>query len=239
MIRTLIVDDEPPARARLKRMLDTQDGVDVVGEAATGNQAINMIAELKPDLLLLDISMPGLDGMSLAASLKSSPDAPLVVFCTAWTDKALQAFECDGVDYLVKPVRMERLRDALAKVSRMLTPVAGQQSGSHFLRSTVGGKTSLLALDEVICLVAEDKYTTVYLEGFETVINDSLVDLEQRFPEKFMRIHRNSLVAVKYIRGLEKTPSGPSVLRLAGTGFKPEVSRRKLSAIRKFIRELG
>jgi two-component system response regulator AlgR len=140
-------------------------------------------------------------------------------------------------------VRAERLKEALAKAGRLIAPPSSTASEAEpenqFLRATVGGKTLLVKLDEIICLVAEDKYTTVHLRGAKTVINDSLVDLEQRFPEKFMRIHRNSLVAPKFIRGLEKNTTGACLLQMAGLDFKPEVSRRKVSAIRKFIRDVG
>lgn len=243
MIRTLIIDDEPPARARLMRMMKALPGCEVCGEASSGKQALEMIRSLKPGVILLDISMPGIDGMTLARTLKSMPAAPVVIFCTAWPDQALQAFDCDAVDYLVKPVRAGRLQDAMAKAGRMIAPRLSiedeHKPETEFLRATVGGKTLLVDLDEIICLVAEDKYTTVHLKNAKTVINDSLVDLEQRFPEKFMRVHRNSLVAPKFIRGLEKSSPGACFVQLAGTDFTPEVSRRKLSAIRKFIRDAG
>lgn len=243
MIRTLVIDDEPPARARLMRMMEALPGCEVCGEAASGKQALEKIKSLNPDVLLLDISMPGMDGMTLARTLKSMPVAPVVIFCTAWPDQALQAFDCDAVDYLVKPVRAERLKDAMAKAGRMITPrssAAGEhQTETRYLRATVGGRTLLVNLDEIICLVAEDKYTTVHMKNAKTVINDSLVDLEQRFPDKFMRIHRNSLVAPRFIRGLEKSSPGACLLQLAGTDFMPEVSRRQLSTIRKFIRDAG
>lgn len=243
MIRILIIDDEPPARARLIRMLGTMPECEVCGEAGSGKQALEKIRRLNPDLLLLDISMPGMDGMTLARTLKSVPVAPVVVFCTAWPDQALQAFDCDAVDYLVKPVRAERLKEAIAKAERIISRPASsadeEKTDNLFLRATVGGKTRLVELDEIICLVAEDKYTTVHLKGTKTVINDSLVDLEQRFPQKFMRIHRNALVAPKFIRGLEKSNSGACLLQVAGTDFRPEVSRRQVSTIRKFIRDAG
>lgn len=243
MLRTLIIDDEPPARARLKRMLDALPECEVCGEAGSGQQALEKIRSMSPDLLLLDISMPGMDGMTLARTLKSMPAAPLVVFCTAWPDQALQAFDCDAIDYLVKPIRSERLKEAIAKAGRMIgsNPATASQAktDNRFLRATVAGKTLLVNVDEIICLVAEDKYTTVHLQGAKTVINDSLVDLEQRFPEKFMRVHRNTLVAPRFIRGLEKSAPGASLLHLAGTDFMPEVSRRKLSTIRKFLRGAG
>lgn len=221
----------------MKRLLEAVPDCELAGEAASGSRALELIEALEPDLLLLDISMPGIDGMSLARKLKAMESAPAVVFCTAWPDRALDAFEHDAVDYLVKPVRLERLQAAVAKVARMLHHPADGQAGRHFLRSTVGGRTTLVALEKVICLVSEDKYTTVIHREGQTVINESLVELEKRFPEQLMRVHRNALVAPGAIRGLERQGSGPAFLLLEGTGFKPEVSRRKLAAMRKYLRE--
>jgi two-component system response regulator AlgR len=238
MLRILIIDDEPPARARLKRMLAGIPDCAVVGEAATGEAALTQIAAYQPDMLLLDISMPGLDGMALARRLRAQDPAPAVVFCTAWPDQALEAFDCDAVDYLVKPVRPERLKSALDKVARMTGEGSSAEAGP-FLRSKVGGKTMLVSLGDVICLLAEDKYTTVVFGTGKTVINDSLVELERRFPEHLLRIHRNALVAPERIRGLETSPAGSACLVLEGTDLRPEVSRRKLSAIRRLLREMG
>lgn len=238
MIRTLIVDDEPPARARLRRMIEALPECEVSGEAGSGATALKMIKASKPDLVLLDISMPGLDGMGLAAELQEMESAPEIVFCTAWPDQALEAFNRDAVDYLVKPVRKERLQAAVAKVARLLA-ANNPQISQQFLRSTVGGKTLLIRLEDVICLVAEDKYTTVCYEKGKTVINDSLVELERRFPGLMLRVHRKSLVAPGRIRGLERTRSGKCLLVLNGTKERPEVSRRQLSTVRQLIRDLG
>jgi two-component system response regulator AlgR len=239
MIRTLIIDDEPPARARMKRLLADESRCEVVGEAGSGARALELVRQLEPDLLLLDISMPGMDGMALARSMREMEKAPAVVFCTAWPDQALEAFDCDAVDYLVKPVRLERLQAAVAKVTRILSQERQGLPTNKFLRSSVGGKTLLVALSDVICLVAEDKYTTVYYREGKTVINDTLIDLEKRFPDQLLRVHRNALVAPDTIRGLERLISGSTFVVLEGTGFKPEVSRRKLSAVRKYLREFG
>jgi len=239
MIRTLIIDDEPPARARMRRMLESLPGCEVAGEAASGARALEMIGELEPDLLLLDISMPGMDGMALARTLQAMEDAPAVVFCTAWPDQALDAFDHDAVDYLVKPVRRERLAAAVAKVSRLLAGGPAPQAHVHYLRSTVGGRIRLVALADVICLLAEDKYTTVIYREGRTVINDPLVELEKRYPQQLMRVHRNALVAPGAVRGLERYASGQVCVLLEGTDVTPEVSRRQLAALRRYLRESG
>jgi len=236
MLRILIIDDEAPARNRLRRLLVDVPAVHVVGEAATGQEAMRLIPVKEPDVLLLDISMPGLDGMSLARTLQEQGSSPAIIFCTAWSDQAVEAFECDAVDYLVKPVRKERLETALDKARRHIAKGSTQAGG--FLRSTLGGKVSLLPLSEVICLIAEDKYTTVVHENGSLVINQSLLEMEDEHGDIFMRIHRGTLVAKNRIRGLEKSPEGHHFLLLEGCDDHPQVSRRNLPAVRKLIREL-
>jgi len=237
MLRILIIDDEVPARNRLRRMLAEVPAVNVVGEAATGQEALRLIPQTAPDVLLLDISMPGMDGMTLAQMLQQQDRAPAIIFCTAWSDQAVEAFECDAVDYLVKPVRAERLELALDKARRFIARLDAGATGP-FLRSTLGGKVSLLPLADVICLNAEDKYTTVVHKNGELVINQSLRDLEHEHADILIRIHRGTLVAKKCIRGLEKTSDGRHFLQLEACDARPQVSRRNLPAIRKLIREL-
>jgi two-component system response regulator AlgR len=238
MLNILIIDDEAPARDRLRRLVEAIDGCDVAGEAASAAEALEQIRELKPHVLLLDISMPGMDGMSLARFLAQGDSSPGVIFCTAYQDQALEAFEQEAVDYLVKPVRAERLEKALEKARRYLGdgPAEGEE---HFLRSTLGGKVVLTPIHRVICLLAEDKYTTVIHENGSTVIDDSLTDLEYRFEDIFFRIHRNALVSRKHIRGLERKYDGHTQVLLSGTDHKPEVSRRNVSLLRKLLNELS
>jgi len=238
MLNILIIDDEAPARDRLNRMVKAISGFEVAGEAHSAAQALEQISLLNPDVLLLDISMPGMDGMSLARVLQEGGASPAVIFCTAYQDQALEAFEREAVDYLVKPVRPERLEQSLEKAKRYLGDSQGQ-AADHFLRSTVGGKVVLTPIQRVICLVSEDKYTTVLHEVGETVIDESLTELEQRFPELFFRVHRNALVSRTHIRGLERTPDGQTLVMLSGTDRKPEVSRRNISALRKLLSQLS
>ena len=237
MLKILIIDDEAPARNRLRRMLADAPAVHVVGEAATGMEALQLIPLKEPDVLLLDISMPGLNGMKLAKMLQQERQAPAIIFCTAWSDQAVEAFECDAVDYLVKPVRAERLLLALDKARRFLAGPDSGASGS-FLRSTLGGKVKLIPMNEVIYLCAEDKYTTVVYLGGKMMINQSLAELENEYEDILVRVHRSALVIKKRIRGLEKSPDGHHFLQLDGCEDRPQVSRRNLPAIRKFIRKL-
>ena len=238
MLNILIIDDEAPARDRLHRMVEALSGFEVAGEACSAAQALDQISLLNPDVLLLDISMPGMDGMSLARVLQEGGASPAVIFCTAYQDQALEAFEREAVDYLVKPVRPERLEQSLEKAKRYLGDTR-QETADHFLRSTVGGKVVLTPIQRVICLVSEDKYTTVLHEVGETVIDESLTDLEQRIPDLFFRVHPNALVSRKHIRGLERTSDGQTLVSLSGTDRKPEVSRRNISSLRKLLSQLS
>ncbi|MBT8050261.1 MAG: LytTR family DNA-binding domain-containing protein [Gammaproteobacteria bacterium] len=239
MWNILIIDDEQPARDRLRRLVAAMEDYRVTGEAANGNQALDRIRELGPDILLLDISMPGMDGMALANQLQEVGASPAIVFCTAYQDQALGAFEVEAVDYVVKPVRAERLEKALDKAARYLGKESGGEGEQqHFLRSTVGGKVVLTPVSRVICLLAEDKYTTVIHEGGDTVVDESLTELEQSYPSNFFRVHRNALVSRKHLRGLERTHEGHTQVLLSGTDRRPEVSRRNVSALRKLLSEL-
>lgn len=237
MLRILIVDDETPARDRLRRMLSELPNFEVVAEAGSGQQAMQCIEQLSPDILLLDISMPGMDGMTLARTLQKGGSQPAIIFCTAYQNQALEAFEAQAVDYLVKPVRAERLAQALEKARRFLGDREDQAS-SAFLKSTVGGKVLLTPVQRVICLLAEDKYTTVVHENGRTVIDDSLTELESRHGDVFFRIHRNALISIRHLRGLERSDNGTVLAVLSGTAERPEVSRRNVTALRRLLAEL-
>ena len=239
MKHILIIDDEKPARDRLRRLVDAMTGYEVAGEAINGSDALEKIRELTPDILLLDISMPGMDGMSLAHVLQDSGAAPAIIFCTAYQDQALSAFEVEAVDYVVKPVRAERLEKALDKAGRYMGEEGEGREEQHFLRSTVGGKVVLTPVARVICLVAEDKYTTVVHENGTTVVDESLTELENCYPSFFFRVHRNALVSRKHLRGLERTSEGSTQVLLSGTERRPEVSRRNVSALRKLLSEIS
>ncbi|HLF32101.1 MAG TPA: LytTR family DNA-binding domain-containing protein [Xanthomonadales bacterium] len=233
----LIVDDEPLARDRLHRMVLAFSQYEVVGEAGSGDEALEAIGRLQPDILLLDISMPGMTGMDLARVIQRGGLGTAVIFCTAYQNQALEAFEAEAVDYLVKPVRAGRLEQALEKARRYLGDRQNELEDG-FLRSTVAGKVMLISAQRVICLLAEDKYTTVVHENGKTVIEDSLLDLEQRFPDRFFRIHRNALISRGHLRGVSRGTDGHARAVLSGTDQQPEVSRRNVSALRKLLNNL-
>jgi two-component system response regulator AlgR len=209
----------------------------VAGTARSGEEALDAIAQLQPDILLLDISMPGMDGMKLAQVMQRSGMRAAVIFCTAYQNQALEAFEAEAIDYLVKPVRAERLLQALEKARRYLGD-REDATPDEYLRSTVGGKVMLTPVNRVICLLAEDKYTTVVHENGTTVIEESLLELENRFPQEFFRIHRNALISRRHLRGMERDNAGRVLAVMSGTDQRPEVSRRNFAAVRKLLSQL-
>jgi len=241
-MRVLIVDDEPLARERLRRMAE-EGGAEVVGEAGDGKAALLACARLKPDVVLLDIRMPGMDGIEAARHLAALNTAPAVIFTTAYGDYALQAFEAQAVDYLLKPVRAERLSQALEKARRltqgqMAALVAAEpcaQGRSH-LSSSLHGNLTLIPIEEVLFLRAELKYVTVRHSHGESLIEDSLKALEDEFGERFVRIHRNALVARAAIEGLEKSADGLVRMKVRGCPERLEISRRHLPEVRRLLR---
>jgi two-component system, LytTR family, response regulator AlgR len=232
-MRVLIVDDEPLARMRLAALLGECEGVEVIGQVGDGEAAMAAIGTQRPDLLLLDINMPGLDGTALARRL-GHRSRPQVVFCTAYETHALEAFDLGAVDYLLKPVRLERLRDALRRTERRLDE-APRETGGH-LYGRLRGEPVRIALEEVICLLAEEKYVAVQHAGGQLLIEESLRQIEEAYPEQLVRLHRNCLVPHTRLVGLRTTADGRALARLAGTDLQPEVSRRNLPAIRKLLR---
>lgn len=232
-MRVLIVDDEPLARARLAALLQECEDVDVAGSVGDGEAALGLLAELNPDVLLLDINMPGLDGKALAARL-AHRSRPQIVFCTAYEAHAVHAFELGAADYLLKPVRLERLRDALKRVRQRLD--AQQRAPAAWLHARVRGEPVRMALEEVVYLLAEEKYVIAHRHGDSLLLDESLRQLEETYPDQLIRLHRNCLVPAHRLVGLKTLGDGRVLARLAGTDFSPEVSRRNLPALRKLLR---
>jgi two-component system response regulator AlgR len=233
MMRVLIVDDEPLARARLAALLGECDAVEVVGSVGDGESALAAINRLQPDLLLLDVNMPGLDGTALAQRLGDRA-RPQVVFCTAYEAHALKAFELGAVDYLLKPVRLERLREALQRARQRLAEVP--REAVAWLHGRLRGEEIRIALDEVICLLAEEKYVVVQHRRGELLIEESLRQLEEAYPDQLIRLHRNCLVPPARLLGIRTLADGRVLARLDGTELGPEISRRNLPAVRKLLR---
>lgn len=232
-MRVLIVDDEPLARTRLASLLQECEDVEVVGSVADGEAALAVLSETQPDLLLLDINMPGLDGKALAARL-ANRTRPQIVFCTAYEAHAVHAFDLGAADYLLKPVRVERLRDALKRVRQRLDAHPREPTG--WLHARVRGEPVRMALDEVVCLLAEEKYVIAHRSGDQLLLDESLRQLEETYPDQLIRLHRNCLVPAHRLVGLKTLADGRVLARLAGTDFSPEVSRRNLPTLRKLLR---
>lgn len=240
-LQVLIVDDEPLARARLRRLLADCRQPDAVaaGEAGTAAHAMTLVRNQSFDAVLLDVQMPGADGMALAATWRELEVSPPVVFVTAHPEYAVQAFEVDAIDYLTKPVRLQRLQKALQKIARRQpTPVAADAT-QPFLTVTAQGRTERVPLADVLFFKAEDKYVMACTGGDEYLLDTSLVQLERAHAARFLRIHRNALVARNAIRALVREREGPDaegwVVELAGTETTLAVSRRQLPQIRAIL----
>jgi two-component system response regulator AlgR len=244
-MKILIVDDEAPARTRLRRIVEELEGCVVSGEAANGREALQLTASLQPDILLLDIRMPGMDGLETAQHLQSLGQSPAVIFTTAYNDYALQAFEAHAVDYLLKPVRQERLADALQH-ARLLTRVKASTlreasetpASRQRICASIRGSLQLIEVDDIRYFQADQKYVTVVTPDSEVLIEDTLKALEEEFADRFVRIHRNALAARCYIEGLVRDDEGHGRLRLSGIATTLEVSRRHIAEIRRLVKAL-
>lgn len=240
-MKVLVVDDEAPARARLARLLESVDDCELVGEAADGSSAIELTERESPDVLLLDIRMPGMDGLEVARHVAGADPPPAVIFTTAYGDHALEAFETHAADYLVKPIRAERLAAALAGARRrnraQLAALAEAGGPRTRLCARLGGELQLVAVEDVIYFQAEHKYVTVRHRGGELLIEESLKALESEFGERFLRIHRNALVAPARVAGLRRESDGGHRIRFHDIEDTLEVSRRHLPGVRRRLRD--
>ncbi|HSB97856.1 MAG TPA: LytTR family DNA-binding domain-containing protein [Spongiibacteraceae bacterium] len=257
-MKVLIVDDEPLARARLRRQLASVPDASVVGEADNGEQALQACAALRPQVVLMDIRMPGTDGLSAALQLAQQPDAPAVIFCTAYDEYAIDAFETNAVAYLLKPVNQDKLALALARAERLSAmqlnalraPLpttqahATQASATQApaTRSHISAKSrrgmELIALADVRYFIADQKYVTVYHRHGEVLIDDTLKELEDEFGVRLLRVHRNALVVLEHIVGLERIALGQYRIKLTDLEHGPQVSRRHLTEVRRALEQL-
>ncbi len=242
-MQILIVDDEQLARDRLARMVQDLDGHQVVGEASNGVRAVEMASQVRPDLVLLDIRMPGMDGLEAARHLLELEEPPAVVFCTAYEEHAIEAFDVQAVGYLLKPVRKNDLARILSAVHRLnKAQLAALHDGGATRRSHISARTrrgiELVPLHEVCYFQADQKYVTVRHAAGELIIDETLRDLEREFEALFIRIHRNALVSSRAIEGIERNEDGHYRVRLKGIDEELEISRRHVSAVRKFVRKM-
>ena len=236
----LVVDDEPPARARLRRMLEELPGADCSGEAGTGEEALELARASPPDVVLLDIRMPGMGGLEAARRLALLPEPPAVIFTTAYEQHALEAFDVEASGYLLKPIRRERLAAALERAQRpsraQLSRIAEAVEARSHVTARVRDQLKLIPVAEILYFFAEQKYTTVRHLGGENLIEDSLRALEEEFAQQFVRVHRSALVAVAHVEALERAPDGACVVRLRHGGGELPVSRRLAAEVARRLR---
>jgi two-component system response regulator AlgR len=246
-MRVLIVDDEKPARERLKQLLNDEADYELAGEAENGSDALRLANELTPDIVLLDIRMPGLDGIETAHHLSTMESPPAIVFATAYDEYAIDAFDARAVGYVLKPVRRSRLVAALEQASK-LAPSALESVASEArlpvtrrhvcVRSH--GKLQLIPVGEILCFRADQKYVTVDHENGHDLIDEPLKALAEAFADEFVRIHRGALVAVRHIDRVEKTEDGKSLVVLRENSQVEDkeliISRRHLAEVRRRLK---
>jgi len=228
-IQVLIVDDEPPAVERLSGIVATFSDCQVVGCESRSDRVVQRCRQLQPDVVLLDVEMPGVDGIQLAPGLGQLEHAPLVIFVTAHDQYAVKAFDVDAVDYVVKPVRPARLRQALDRVAAARSP------GKQCLPARIGDRLMRIPLDEIRAFTAEDKCTLVHSLGGQAVLDASLKVVEREFGDRFVRTHRSALVSRHHLRVLFTDRSDVTRVEVEGIDIRPEVSRRNQARIKKLL----
>ena len=246
-MKILIVDDEKPARDRLRQLVDDLGDHAVVGEAGNGAQALALTTELQPDVVLLDIRMPGMDGIETAHHLNALDEPPAVVFATAYDEYAIDAFDARAIGYVLKPVRRERLERALNHAERLtartlneLSTESGLAGRRNHVCARVQGELRLIPLDDIRCFVADQKYVSVHHRGGRNLIDDSLKSLEEEFAADFVRIHRSALVKVNEIDRFEKQSDGKTRVLLRGDSQESAdtliISRRHVADVKRRLR---
>jgi two-component system response regulator AlgR len=240
-VKLLIADDEAPARERLRRLVGEIGAPwEIAAEAADGAQALRECGRSPIDVALLDVRMPGMDGLACATALGGLAAPPAVIFVTAYEEHALAAFDANAVDYLLKPIRRERLERALHRAQRLthaqLTALGAQATDHEYLVATYRGGLQRIPVDRVLYLRAEQKYVVARHAGGEALLEESLRSLEERFGDRFIRIHRNALVARDAVVGLAREGDGNTYVCLRGTEERLEVSRRHLPELRAWMR---
>lgn len=241
-MRIIVVDDEPLARERLKAQIHDGELGEIVAEAGNGEDAIKSIHEVTPDVVLLDIRMPGMDGIETARHIMRLSDPPAVIFTTAYDEHALAAFDANAIDYLLKPIRANRLQRALEKARRTNALGASeieklaQAGGRTQISGLVHGDITLISIDRVRYFQADQGYVDVVWDDGSMLIEESLRSLEEEFSTGFIRIHRNSLVALAHVIGLNRDSDGNHFVELANCEIRLPVSRRLVGQVRNRLR---
>lgn len=246
-MRVLVVDDEMPARLRLRQILEDIDGYECVGEASNGEAALRFAEREAPDIVLLDIRMPGMGGIETAHHLNALDQPPAVVFATAYDEYAVDAFDARAVGYVLKPVRRERLQAALEQASRLaaatlseLADASGGESRRQHICAQSQGRMELIPVASIRAFQADQKYVAVQHADGVCLIDESLKSLEAEFGDRFVRIHRGSLVSIAHIEAIERMPDGKSRVRLRGASPDDDnaliISRRHLADVRRRLK---
>lgn len=243
----LICDDEPLAIERLSRLV-TQLGHQVVAKATHGQQALDLAQSLEPDVILLDIQMPEMDGLSCAKMLRELDPMPAIVFCTAYDHHALDAFKSNAEGYLLKPVMQQELQQVLEHIIKLtqaqMSTIKQKENMDEIKisRHQIAAKTyrgvELVPVENIYYFLADQKYVTVRHKNGSVLIDETLKDLENEFGERFIRIHRNALVSVGFLDGLEVVSSGQYQVRCRDLDERLAVSRRHLPNLRERIQKL-
>ncbi len=241
--KLIIVDDEEPARERLQHLLDEIPNWEVVAGCGTGSEALALVQSLEPAALLLDIRMPGMSGIETARHLTALESPPAVVFTTAYDEYAIEAFDAQAVGYLLKPVRLERLRQALEQAARLsasqlkqVAKATSENRSRRHIAARLGDQVRLIPLGDVLMFRADRKYVSVVQAHGEDLIDESLKDLEEEFSETFVRVHRSVLVNASHIECLDKAADNKYVVRLRGRDETLAVSRRQLADVKRYLR---
>jgi len=243
-MKILIVDDEPLACTRLRALIEELAIGKVVAEASNGKEAIMAARLHQPDVVLLDVRMPGINGMEVAAQLTTPYQKPIIIFVTAYGEYALEAFEQQAIDYLLKPVRKERLEQALIKAYRILqtSPIRAADLPKPTARTHISvyirGELRLIPVSQIYYFLANQKYVVLHWKQGEILVSEALKDLEQEFAGQFLRLHRSVLVATVHIASLYKTPLGQSYIKLREVDKSLEVSRRHLAIVKKVLKDM-
>lgn len=237
MLRAMIVDDEAPARSELRFLLEQTGKIGSINEASSVRLAIEMLMENRVDVVFLDISMPGASGIQLAEALHKLKNPPAVVFVTAYSDHAVEAFDVDATDYLMKPVEEARLDQAINKVLARVKPTS-DSSKSSIERIPVekGGRKVLIPVDQIRCIMAKDDYSCIFTEDDRYLSTTSLAQFESKLGDfGFFRVHRRYIVNLANVEDVETVPSGAIQLGVSGVDDRIPVSRRRVVPLKKAL----
>lgn len=237
MLRAMVVDDEAPARSELRYLLEETGRVENIVEASSAREAVEKLMEARPDVMFMDISMPKTSGMQLAEALAKLKNPPCVVFVTAYSEYALDAFNVNAVDYLMKPVEPQRLVQALDKVEERLKPAQQGHTTTERIPVEKGGRKVLVPIDQIRYIEAKDDYSCIYTDSDRYLSTTSLAQLENDLtPHGFFRVHRGYIVNLEYVEDVEVVSSGILQLGINGIeGKKISVSRRRVVQLKRAL----